>query len=356
MAALAMHPGEPHTPPAMRETSTIRLILMAVQAVFCAHPVTAMAANLDSFDARWNAYVEATTEEPLQPGCHPRRYRPPRNVERRGAIVAYHGFSACPQQYFQLGPLLATLGFDVLVPPLPGHGLPRASDGTEQLDDVPTSVNWAPAYGGLAAQMNDIMALSPGQRVIVGYSLGGTVAINGAFRAPDLYDRMVLIAPLIRIRMPAYLETLANSLGRVPGLRSMRVKPPDMEHDCNTWTEAGRAGFCDYRLEHVPAMIALERQNRQWNQQQPLRLPIGVILADDDRVVSNDATQELADIQRQHGTVTICMLTGGVPHEILTPYENVGREMFWLPKALEVATDLVSGNDNPGCRVEPSSY
>ena len=305
--------------------------------------------RLAGFDAAWEAYATETNGKGLQFGCQPRLYRPPPGVERLGAVVAYHGFSACPQQFFQLGPLLATMGFDVLVPMLPGHGLLPDGDGKEQLGEVPTGANWEDAYGGLAEQMNEIIALSPGQRVMVGYSLGGAVGINGAFRAPALYDRMLLIAPLIRIRIPGLLEGLANSLGRVPVIRRIRVKPPNMEQDCDDWTAAGRAGFCDYRLQHVPGMISLERQNRKWNKERPLTLPIQGILADEDVVVSTKATKKLATAQRAHGEVTLCMLTGGVPHEILTPYENAGREMFWLPEFLQVATAFVVRGETSAC-------
>jgi alpha-beta hydrolase superfamily lysophospholipase len=305
--------------------------------------------SLGRFDAAWEAYETEINGKGLQFGCQPRRYRPPADVARRGVVVAFHGFSACPQQFFQLGPLLSIMGFDVLVPMLPGHGLARSPEGVEQLDEVPTNANWRAAYGGLAARMNDIAALSPGEHVMVGYSLGGALALNAGFRAPDLYDRMLLIAPLVRIRMPAYLEGLTIYLSRVPGLRSIELKPPDMEQDCDDWTASGRAGFCDYRLEHIPAMIELERQNRTWNAERPLTLPMQAILADADVVVSTEATKKLAEAQRAHGEVTVCMLTGGVPHEILTPYENADREMFWLPQFIEVASAFVARGETNTC-------
>ncbi len=325
---------------------SLALILLAI----AANPAQAGPGDLTAaFDAAWETYETETNGKGLQFGCQPRRYRPPPDVPRRGAVVAFHGFSACAQQFFQLAPLLATMGFDVLVPMLPGHGLLRAPDGTEQLDEVPTGANWAKAYGGLAAEMNDIMARSPGERVMVGYSLGGAVALNAAFRAPELYDRMLLIAPLVQIRIPGYLEMLANTLGGVPLLRGLQVKPPDMEQDCADWTAAGRAGFCDYRLEHVPAMIRLERQNRAWQIDRPLSLPMQIIIADEDVVVSGEATKELVAMQSAHGEVTLCTLNGGVPHEILTPYENAGREMFWLPEFLPVAANFVVRGETSTC-------
>ena len=42
--------------------------------------------------------------------------------EEEGLPVLFHGFSACPQQWDLISPLLAKRGFDVLMPLNPGHG------------------------------------------------------------------------------------------------------------------------------------------------------------------------------------------------------------------------------------------
>ena len=326
------------------------LLILAALVIAAPSAFAAQPGQPSPFDTAWTEYADETNGKGLQFGCQPRRYQPPPGVERIGTVVAFHGFSACPQQYFQLGPLLATQGFDVLVPMLPGHGLKRLPDGQEQLDELPTSANWRKRYGGLAARMNDIAALAPGQRVIVGYSLGGTLALNAAFRAPELYDRMLLIAPLIRINVPAYLETVINVAGGTPVLRNWQPKPPSMEEDCDNWTASGRAGFCDYSLKYLPPLVKLERQNREWQRKTPLALPLFVILADNDVVVSNPAIREFVDLQSEHGSIELCELTGGVPHEILTPYENAGREMFWLPKFIQVASTFVTRGETSRCR------
>ncbi len=304
---------------------------------------------LARFDAAWAGYTASVDKKKLQFGCRPRRYRPPADVPRRGAVLALHGFSACGQQFYQLAPALAAQGFDVLVPMLPGHGLVKKADGSENLSAVPRARDWAASYGGLAETMNNIMRQSPGERVIIGYSLGGTLAINAAHRKPELYDRMLLIAPLVAIKGGAFVEGLANFLGRVPGIRNWNVKPAGLQADCAAWSEAGRAGFCDYRLEHIPALVQLERQNRDWRSSRPLSLPIQVILADEDVIVSNAAIEDLVQQQREFGPVSACTLTGGVPHEILTPYENVGREMVWLPEFLEMAGRFVIEGEAKDC-------
>ena len=316
-------------------------------------PVTTLAdpaPDLTAFDAAWTAYADEANGRALQFGCRPRRYPPPADIPRRGAVVAFHGFSACTQQFFQLGPELAARGYDVLVPMLPGHGLVPGPDGEDDLSEVPTAENWAVAYGGLAERMNRIMALSPGERIVVGYSLGGALAVNAAHRNPELYARMLLIAPLFSINGGPLLEGLADWLGRVPGVRDIVVKPRGYQQLCDGWAAAGRAGFCDYRLEHVPAMIQLERQNRAWSTKKPLRLPIQVITADGDVVVSNAAIDKQVEQQRQFGTVAVCQLTGDVPHEILTPYENVGREMFWLPGFIQMAGEFVVHGAESSCQ------
>ena len=105
-----------------------------------------------SFVSAWDAFVhEQISSAPhgLQQDCVPRRFPSTApNSTYKGVAVLFHGFSACPQQYFQLAPRLAAEGYDVLLPLTPGHGnnysfhtngtcipfLPPGCNGT--LDDI----------------------------------------------------------------------------------------------------------------------------------------------------------------------------------------------------------------------------
>lgn len=305
--------------------------------------------DLDAFHRQWQTYATESSAAGLQPGCAPRRYPPPPGTARRGVVIAYHGFSACPQQFEQLAPALAALGFEVLVPRLPGHGLATGEDGAENLSALPTVKSWARDFGGLAERMNRIMALAPGEHLLLGYSLGGSLAINAAHRAPGEYRRLLLIAPLVAVHGGAAIERIADLLGRVPGLRNLHVKPAALRRQCAAWATAGRAGFCGYRYRHVPALLLLERQNRDWQARRPLHLPIQVVLGDDDHIVSNPAVMALAAAQRPQAPVAVCVLAGGVPHELLTPYENVGRPMHWLPRLTEITTGFIAGGRLVDC-------
>jgi carboxylesterase len=309
----------------------------------------------DDWQLAWETYAAAEAAQGLQFGCQPRRYRPPAGAPGKGLIIAIHGFSACPQQFFQLGPLLASRGFEVLVPVLPGHGFRPRADGTENLDQVPDADSWAAGYGGLAEQMNQIAALAGGERILIGYSLGGAMAINAALRAPDLYARLLLVAPLIEIRGGAGLQATVNLLGRTPGVREWGPKPPELAEACADWTAAGRTGFCDYRLAHIPALIQLAAQNRDWLAREPLTLPTQIILAEEDVVISNAAVLAMAAEQpRVISPMELCTLTGDVPHEIFTPYENAGRKMTWLPRFLQVAESFVVSGEMQACGPQTS--
>lgn len=49
----------------------------------------------------WDAYVRETTSgAALQEGCVPKEFSPPTGTKYKGVAILFHGFTACPQQYF----------------------------------------------------------------------------------------------------------------------------------------------------------------------------------------------------------------------------------------------------------------
>ena len=79
-------------------------------------------ADQQEFLTAWNAYVTTTLgrEEGVRSGCEPLRF--PATSTYRGVVLIWHGFSSCPQEMAVLGPPLAAMGYDVLIPLMPGHG------------------------------------------------------------------------------------------------------------------------------------------------------------------------------------------------------------------------------------------
>lgn len=301
--------------------------------------------RVDTAGALWAAYTARYAGESLQVGCLPRRYLPPPDTAVRGIVLMYHGFGACPQQYWQLGPMMAAAGYEVLVPLLPGHGRPPAPDGQDDLLWVPVGSNWQAGYGRLASEMNAIVAAAPGTRIVVGYSLGGAIALYGLLDAPALYERALLLAPLLGIRGGTAIENLASVAGTIPGVRKIVVKPDSARQACIQWQLAGRAGFCDYRLEHVTALVRLMRDNQRRLLERPVSRPVQVVVAGGDTIIDNQAIEDFVAAQMAHGSIVACHLPADVPHEILTPYENIGREMYWLDALLALSGAFIRSGE-----------
>jgi pimeloyl-ACP methyl ester carboxylesterase len=97
-------------------------------------------------------------------------------------VVLVHGLGGAAVNFTELAPLLASR-HRVLVPDLPGHG------GTEPLARVET-------IGDLA---DHVAAVAERERMtpaaVVGYSMGGLVALRLAVAHPDAVARLALVAP-----------------------------------------------------------------------------------------------------------------------------------------------------------------
>jgi pimeloyl-ACP methyl ester carboxylesterase len=300
--------------------------------------------DLQAFILDWQAYADEVNPIQRQAACQPTFISAAPTVQRQGAVVMFHGFGGCPQQFLQLGSMVAARGFDVLLPLLPGHGALQTPDGEDDLSRVPTAKDGVSRYSGLARRMNEIMARSPGERVIVGFSLGGTISVNATLQARELYDRQLLISPMFAIRGGAFVAGLAKFLGRVPAVKNIVVKPGAAREVCDEWQAAGRGGFCDYRLKHTVALLTLDDLNEEWYQQQSFKEPVQIVAAGDENYVSNDEIVEFVEQHRSEGPISLCFMQADVPHEMLSPYENAGTEMYWLQDLLNNAVSFIVDN------------
>jgi len=324
--------------------------------------------DLQSFTTSWQDYADEINAQERQTGCRPVLLPAAKHIPRRGAVVMFHGFGGCPQQFFELGKRTAAQGFDVLLPLLPGHGTLQSPDGKDDLSRLPTAKDWKERYAGLALRMNAIMARSPGTRVIVGFSLGGAISLNANLRAPDLYERQLMLSPMLAIRGGAFVEGLVEVFGRVPGIRNIVVKPASFREECRSWQAAGRAGFCDYRLKHVVALVDLEDMTREMLARSPPSIPLQVVAAGDEKYISNDRIIKFSEQQKEYGPVSFCFMPADVPHEMLSQYENADLVMYWLPDLLDYSVNFIareaffpvesrfgkSGNASPHCRISGS--
>jgi pimeloyl-ACP methyl ester carboxylesterase len=302
--------------------------------------------DIQAFTDDWQTYADEVNQVPRQAACQPQLLSAAPTVERRGAVVMIHGFGGCPQQLTQLGAMVAARGFDVLLPLLPGHGVLPTPEGDDDLSRLPTAKDGASRYTGLARRMNEIMAKSPGEKIIVGFSLGGAMSLNANLQQRELYDRQLLLSPMFAIRGGAFVEGLARFLGRIPAIKNKIVKPAKAREACDGWQAAGRAGFCDYRLKHAVALLDLEKLNRDWYRQQPFKEPVQIVAAGDEDYVSNDEIVSFVEQHQSVGPISLCFMPDDVPHEMLSPYENAGTEMVWLQGLLDNAILFITESRN----------
>jgi carboxylesterase len=121
----------------------------------------------------------------MNPVCRLQFLSHEQQVER--AIVLVHGYTNCPQQFLELGQRFYNLGYNVLITPLPHHGLAdRLTEAQAQLkaDELVT----------YADEVVDI-AQGLGEQVIMAGISGGAVTTAWAAQNRSDLDLAVIISP-----------------------------------------------------------------------------------------------------------------------------------------------------------------
>lgn len=138
------------------------------------------------------------------------------------AVLLLHGFTGSPWEVRPLGESLADRGFFVRAPRLPGHGT------------VPEAMLWVTWRDWLGAAEAALDSLAAFPRVCVaGLSMGGLLGLLLAERRPTRISRLVLMAPVMRVRQPAgrLLERVGAGVLSGFGARWLSKKGTDLEDD-----------------------------------------------------------------------------------------------------------------------------
>lgn len=100
------------------------------------------------------------------------------NGPRRALLL--HGLSSNAASWWRLGPDIADLGYTVVAPDLRAHGESPPGDDLS-----------IPSY------RDDVLELGDHWDLLLGHSLGGTIAVAGIASRPDLADSLILEDPAI---------------------------------------------------------------------------------------------------------------------------------------------------------------
>jgi len=138
--------------------------------------------------------------------------------EASTAVLLLHGFTGSPWEVRPLAESLAARGFFVRTPRLPGHGT------------TPEDMLWVTWRDWLAAAEASFDSLSRWNRVCVaGLSMGGLLGLLLAERHPKRVSRLVLMAPVMRVRQRLGRVLGALGPGMIRGATWLSKKGTDIE-------------------------------------------------------------------------------------------------------------------------------
>ncbi len=206
--------------------------------------------------------------------------------EAVGAVLLLHGMSDSPYSLRQLAITLQERGYMVLGLRMPGHG--TAPSGMVHLHwrDMAAAVKLAMGYLG------ETMAGRPVH--IVGYSTGGTLALDYALNAvagasaPEPAS-LVLISPAIGITAAGGLAKFVDGLSVLPGLKGLAWSQIEPEFDPYKYNSfATNAADQVHRLTRSVARRVADFSRAYASSEQRLP-PILVFKSTVDATVSTDA-------------------------------------------------------------------
>lgn len=250
-------------------------------------------------------------------------------------VVFFHGFTNCPQQFGALGERFFDLGYNVLIPRLPYHGLADRLTGDLarlKVDDLCT----------LADRAVDL-ATGLGRRVVVvGLSLGGLMAARVALRRPDV-DVAVSVAPDFGVlNLPAWLHLPLSAAAQIV---------PNFYIWWDPRTKAANPESYPFAYPGFPSraageLIAMARKvRRQALAGKPVVRKVLLISVGGDPAVNNAETDHIARVwqARVPGVVSTYEFDRSYhfPHDIITPESPRTRIDVVYPKLIELITRAV---------------
>lgn len=293
--------------------------------------------NLSSQPRPVGSYAEALTRiETLQAKdppdirsvCRPQLMTHGMKVEK--AIIFLHGYTNCPEQFRGLGEIFYNLGYNVLIPCFPHHGL----------QDRLTAHQARLTAEELVAVADEVVDIAHGlgsHITLVGLSCGGVMTGWAAQHRADL-DEAVLISPAFGLHViPAPLTSWAMRLAMLlpnffrwwdPKLQA-ELGP---EHSYPWFSTRGLANV----LRLGQAVLATARYSK------PAARSILVVTNANDVAVSNHAAAELVSHWRKQGAEQLHTYEFAAElnlgHDLIDPGQADQRTDIVYPKLVELIT------------------
>ncbi len=309
----------------------VSLLVLAVLTTFVPWGLGSLSSNPHPFNSYTTSIqalqsISSENTAPMNPLC---RLQLMTHGERTGeVIILVHGYTSCPQQFHELGQRFYDRGFNVLIAPMPHHGL--ADRMTEDLTALTSEE--------LAAYADWVLDIAHGlgdRVVMMGISGGGVVTAWAAQNRSDL-DRAVVISPAFGYKqIPTLLTTPAVNLVSImpdsytwwdPALKQ-EIQPPYAypRYSMHGLTQISRLGFS--------VQVAARRSA-------PAAGAVVVVTNGNEPSVNNELTQQLVSNWRLHdATVTAYEFPTELklPHDLIDPLQPDQRIDIVYPILLAFA-------------------
>jgi esterase/lipase len=222
------------------------------------------------------------------------------------AVVLFHGFTDSPRQFAALADSLYARGDNVFVPRLPHHA-ERGRDA-RQLSRLSAADLCRTGDAGV-----DIAAGLGDSVIVVGLSVGGTIAAWTAEHRPEVRRAVVIAPPFEVTHVPSVLEKpLVNLSSHVPNV-TRRAAPDTARPDRDP-------GYTTHALAQVLKLGMAVRRDAP--RDVPARAELLFLVNADDGTVKTPAVLDLARVWNERGVpVSVYEFPDslGLPHNILDP-------------------------------------
>lgn len=286
-------------------------------------------------------------------------------------VVALHGYTACTQQFEGMRNILESNGYDVMLVNLQGHGLERQFEPNmyscgpwynpfqerccvygKECKPQPKGISSLPTekdeYDAMINRLNDVVALYPGKKSLVGISLGAANAAIAATRKPNLYDSLLLLTMLTEMG-DSLANNALNVIQRIPWMYST---PIGWGENCEFAESAyGRKGYCAWNIGQLIAARELGRSARGRLEAGVLdnsTTVINMVTVEEDGAASSEAVRNIAN--RFAGKPNVpgyCQLPAQFGHSFISSYDNPLQNKFWLAEASHMIASVAVGRNFP---------
>lgn len=199
------------------------------------------------------------------------------------AILMIHGINETPHAYHKVAPKTSKDGVYCRAMLLDGFGMPLTDYQDSTINDWLSSVD------------REFLALKKQHKTVLlaGHSLGGAISIQYALLHPNLVDGLILAAPAIEIsnsRSPILSVKTWHSILNLTWIFSKVTQSP---FGIDAVDESERQS--SMRMPFTPRKVidqTFEIIDRNHNREEDLRMPVLILLAEQDKVIDNNAAKK----------------------------------------------------------------